>query len=113
MHKPVCADDGVHRTNVSAMRAADAQCFVNKRNGFPHISLRGRHEWHHVATQQAGQTLDRVFAARRAQVYRGRIVHDRRGIRPASRVSTLRTLRLWQKAIDLRDQVVLIRRQLS
>jgi hypothetical protein len=95
MHELVRTDDGVHRTDISAMRTADAQSLVDKRDRLAHLGLRDFSEWHHVATQQCGQTLDRIFATRRTQIDRGRFVRDCRGVRAAPRVSALGALRLW------------------
>jgi hypothetical protein len=111
MHELVCPDDGVHRAYVSAVGATDAKGLVDKGDRCHHIGSGGPGERHRIATEKTRQTLYRVFAPGRAQIYRCRVVHDCHGVRPASRISTLGTLRLWQQFVDLRNDVVLIRRQ--
>ncbi len=94
MHELVRADDCINGADVSAMRAANAKGLNDKRNRTPHIRLSGFRKRDSITAEQVGQSLDRVFAARRAQVYRDSFMDDRRRIRSASRISALGALRL-------------------
>ena len=112
MHELVCTDDRVHGTDVSAMRASNAKCFIDKRYRIIHISARGIRKCNKIAAEQVGYPLDRTFATRRALVdWRG-FMYDCRGIGSASRVAALGTLRLRQKCVDFRYEFIVIRWQL-
>jgi hypothetical protein len=83
------------------MRAADTQCFVDdsnsRRDGFC--------EHNGIPSEQLGKSSHRVLAAWRAKINSRFTVNDRCGVRPATRIAALRTLRLRKKVIDLLHEV--------
>ena len=109
MHELVRTDDSIHRTDGSAMRAANAKVLNDERNRLFYIYLGGFGKRDYIAAEQVGQSPNRVFATRRAQVYWDRIVHNCRRIGPASRISALGALRLRQQCVDFRYEFIVVR----
>ncbi len=83
------------------MRATDTQCFVDdgnsRRDGFC--------EHNGIPAEQFGKSSHRVLATWRANINSRFTVNNSSGVRPATRITALRTLRLRKKVIDLLHEV--------
>jgi hypothetical protein len=104
VHQLLRTNNGIDGTRATAVGAADAKSFINDGNTASGSGL--VHKRQYVFTQQAGETLNRILAARRAKVDCNVGLDDGRRVRPATRIATLRALSLRQQFIDLLDELV-------
>ena len=102
MHEMVCPNDGIDRTDVPAIGAANTKCLIDDRDCIRFECGIGKCDG--IAPQQICQPLDRFFATGRAQVDRCTVCDDCCSIRPAAGITALRTLYLWQQFVDIFDE---------
>jgi len=98
------ANNGINGTGIAAMRAADAQGFIDDRNRW----LRRGDERLDVSAKKIGKSPHRFFAARRAEVDCRAAVDNCCGIRATSGKAALSALCLRKQVIDLFDQGALV-----
>jgi hypothetical protein len=98
----VCTDDGIDRTGISAMSAADTQRFINNGDG-GRDGLRQRYDF---PAEQIGKPTYRVLAARRAKVNSRVAIHKGGRERSTTGKAALSTLGLRKQVIDLFHQIV-------
>jgi hypothetical protein len=104
VHQLLCTNNGIDGTRATAVGATDAKSFINNGNNTTGPGLFGKRQY--VFTQQAGEALNGIVAARRAKIDCDVGLDDGRSVWPATRIATLRALRLWQQFIDLLDELV-------
>ena len=101
--------NGVHGTGVATMSAADAKRLLDDSD----TANGGRFsQWFSISPKQVGQSLYRILTTRRAEVNRDFIGGNRLRVRTTSGITTLCALRLWQKVVDLIDDLIGIAGQL-
>jgi hypothetical protein len=105
VHELVRTDNGVDRTCVAAVKAANARGLID--NGHRRYYALG--QGNNFSAKQTRKPPNRVIAAGRAEVDCSSSVDHRRSIRSAPGVATLGALRLRQQFIDLFHEVTIIR----
>ena len=102
MHEMVCPNDGIDRTDVPAIGAANTKCLIDYCECIRFVCGIGKRDG--IAPQKICQSLDRFFATGRASVDRCIVFDDCQSIRPAAGIAALRTLCLRQQFVDLFDE---------
>lgn len=104
VHQLLRTNNRIDGTGATAVGATDAKSFINDGNNATGSRLFGKRQC--VFTQQAGDALNGIVAARRAEIDCDVGLDDGRRVRAATRIATLRALGLRQQFIDLLDKLV-------
>ena len=95
----VGTDDGIDGAHVAAIRATNAKRLVDNRKRCCFCC--GVGELERVTSEEIRESLDSLLATWWAKIDCGVVLNDCQGIRAATGITALRTLRLWQQLIDL------------
>ena len=103
MHMFSGPENGIDRTGLDALGAADALVLADDRNPLDLLNAMLRVQGFRLDTQQIGQCLDGGFTTGRALV-NAAAPSNGFCIGPATRIATLPALGLWQEGINLVSQ---------
>ncbi len=103
VHKPGCAENGVHGAGLNAFGTTDALCFANEGN-LRRCSAALQVQCQDRNRQQFGQ-LDYRFVAARWAFVDGFTASDTFGVRLAAGMAALAALSLRQEGVDTADEV--------
>lgn len=104
VHALAGADDGIDRTGLDALAAADALGFADMRQRARFVCATCGVRWQWRLTERSRQRGNNGAAAGRAAVGRGVASRHGLGIGHAAAVAALSALRLWQQRIETIDE---------
>jgi hypothetical protein len=94
MHELVCADNGVNRTGIAAVRAANTKVFIDHSDPALQRRLLGQRQ--NLSGQQVGQSSYGGVTAGRTQIDGNAVIDHSGCVWSAAWIAALRTLGLRQ-----------------